>query len=147
MESGGIDLGFFGMRYTWNNGRRGMACIKEMLDRVVAHHSWTVQFPKAIVEHLPTECSDHCPILLKTEGVKPYINVPFQFIKAWASDKDSENVVQKAWNKDWKDFMECHQLRRSLFNTSKALRSWNKDHIGIAQTRIKNLKDDSGRIN
>lgn len=42
--------------------------------------------------------------------------------------------------------MECHQLQRSLFNTFKALRIWNRDHFGIAQTRIKNLEDELGRL-
>lgn len=37
------------------------------------------------------------------------------------SDRTSFEVVERAWHADGKDGMEAHQLRRSLFNISKAL--------------------------
>lgn len=51
-------------------------------------------------------------------------------------------MVDQAWHANWKDGMEAHQLRRSLFNTSKALSKWNKEHFGFAHTKIKQLKED-----
>lgn len=35
-----------------------------------------------------------------------------------------------------------HQLRRSLYNTTKALRRWNIDHFGLAHTKIKILEKE-----
>lgn len=38
--------------------------------------------------------------------------------------------------------MVAHQLRKSLFNTSKALSKWNNDHFGFAHTKIKQLEEE-----
>lgn len=37
--------------------------------------------------------------------------------------------------------MESHQLRRILFNTTKALRRWNKEHFCISHEKIKSLEE------
>lgn len=51
-------------------------------------------------------------------------------------------MVEKAWESNWKDGMESHQLRTSLFNTTTALRKWNKGHFGMAHEKIKTLEGD-----
>lgn len=48
---GGVDLGFFGKRYTWENGLDVMALINERLDQAVENHLWILSFLKATVEH------------------------------------------------------------------------------------------------
>lgn len=93
MDYGGIDMGFGSSRFTWSNGRKGLACIKERLDRGVAYHKWITMFPNANVQHLCTKFSDHCSILLKTKDSKPFIQRPFRFVQAWTSDKNSIHVV------------------------------------------------------
>lgn len=49
-------------------------------------------------------------------------------------------------NLDWKDRMECHQLRRSLFNTTKALQKWNREHFGFAQNQIYILETELANV-
>lgn len=144
--SRGIDLGFSGMRFTWSNGRSGLACIREKIDRAVVDQQWVTMFPKAEMEHLPIECSDHSMIFLRMEGPGQYNCISFQFIKAWVSDKSTFSVVENVWEEDWNDEMESHQLWRSLFNTSKALRKWNKEYFGFANTKIKALEEELDKI-
>lgn len=42
---GGIDLGFCGSRYTWENNQEGIALIKERLDRVIVNDLWMNKNP------------------------------------------------------------------------------------------------------
>lgn len=72
--------------------------------------------------------------------------MPFHFLEAWALALLSVRVVEKAWEENWKDGIESHQLRRSLFKTSKAFMTWNKDHFGYAHTRIKLLEKEFGTL-
>lgn len=65
-------------------------------DRVVADHRWMLLFSKALIEHLAIENSNHCPIILKTEGTDQFVRKPFKFIEAWASDPNCATVVEGA---------------------------------------------------
>lgn len=112
-----------------------MALIKERLDRAVANHYWMLCFPKATVEHFLVDVWDHCSILLNTTWAIPSNWRPFRFLEAWAFDQTSYKVVEKAWNLDWKDGMECHQLRKSLFNIIKVLQKWNREYFGFAKLK------------
>jgi hypothetical protein len=59
-----IDLGFSGPRFTWSNGRGGLALIRERIDKAYCNVAWRNCFPEACVLHLPKTRSDHCPIFL-----------------------------------------------------------------------------------
>ena len=128
-EVDGIDLGFVGRKFTWENKQQGIALIKERLDRAVASRSWIHRFPQAVVEHLPLEESDHCPIVIKSEGATKTSKHPFRFLQAWVSDASSRQVVDSAWNMEVKGGMESHKILRRLNSTTKALREWNKHHF------------------
>lgn len=65
-EMGGIDLGYKGCKYTWDNGQEGHAKIREMIDKAIASPRWIFFFPNEVVEHLRVEESDHAPILVHT---------------------------------------------------------------------------------
>ena len=65
------DLGFKGYPYTWNNKRSGDANTKLRLDRAVTTKEWRDKFQLSSVTHLPPHESDHLPIILQTEHMKP----------------------------------------------------------------------------
>lgn len=46
---GGMDLGYEGRRYIWENKQEGMGSIKECLDRAVASDTWVEIHPDASV--------------------------------------------------------------------------------------------------
>lgn len=85
-EMGGIDIGYVGGRFTWDNGQEGQAFIKERLDRVIADHQWVLSHHKATLEPLTMEKSDHCSIILNTAEKDNVARRPFRFCEAWASD-------------------------------------------------------------
>lgn len=129
---GGVDLDFIGKPFTWSNGREGLALIRQRLDRAFANHLWLDKFPKALVEHLTAESSDHCSIILRMDE-ELLAQTSFQ-------------VVKDAWEEDWKDGMEWHKLRKSLFNTYKPLKKWNMEKFGFAQYQIKDLEKELDTI-
>lgn len=67
-ETRGINLGFVGGQFTWDNGQSGLALIRERLDKAVVDHQWMLLYPKAIIEKFATKNFDHCPIFLNNEG-------------------------------------------------------------------------------
>ncbi|KAF3440104.1 hypothetical protein FNV43_RR18382 [Rhamnella rubrinervis] len=108
----GIDLGFHGSKYTWNNNIDGLGFIRERLDRAVASPDWILNNPSASVHHLSMEESDHLPILIHTG----------------------------AWHEGEKPGMTAHKLGRSLWATTRALKKWNRNHFGMANVRIQELE-------
>lgn len=77
-----IDLGFSGRRYTWINKQQGSANIRLRLDRAVANSEWLHLFPKARVQHLLLEESDHVPLLISTNGEDKVYKRAFRFLQA-----------------------------------------------------------------
>ena len=49
LNTGAIDLGFNGNKYTWSNKRWGKSCIKERLDRGMCNDNWRMIFPQAVI--------------------------------------------------------------------------------------------------
>ena len=76
-NTGAIDLGFNGPRFTWSNRREGWANVRERLDRGLCNDDWQRLFPRVGIRHLSTPNSDHNPIILDThlelqKGVRPF---------------------------------------------------------------------------
>ena len=138
--SGGVDLECTGRKFTWSN--RQTMQIKERLDRAVASTSWMHCFPNALVTNLETTESDHSPILIQTAGMDVKLVRPFRFLSAWVSDRDSFKVVDEAWNTQVRTGKEYFQMSQRIQATSKALKSWNKEHFGLVHENIKLLEDE-----
>ena len=92
------DLGFKGYPYTQNNKRPGDANTKLRLDKDVATKEWRDKFQLSSVTHLPPHESDHLPIILQTEHLKPRKGRKgFMFEEKWLLWEDCEEVMSEAW--------------------------------------------------
>lgn len=81
-----LDLGYQGPSFTWTNGRKGNAHIRERLDRAWCNLAWQHSFGYAWVRHLPRAHLDHHPLLLSGLSVDPPARFRgFQFLDAWFS--------------------------------------------------------------
>lgn len=58
---GFVDLGYSGRNFTWTNGRVGLACIRERLDKSIANVLWWTSYPNAGVKHFGVTNSEHIP--------------------------------------------------------------------------------------
>lgn len=134
---GGVDLGYMGSKFTYENNQEGQMLIKERLDWVVTNKEWLMIFQQATVKHLNMEASDHCPILLQTNKHLPYKQRPFRFLKAWTTDLTSRDVVDRAWNTDSRNGV-C----RRLVQIAKDLKIWNRRFFGYAHIQIQRLEKE-----
>ena len=65
------ELHLKGRLYTWSNERDHPTL--ERLDRVFVSDDWTTDFPDHDLSALASECSDHAPLLLRTDCVLPHL--------------------------------------------------------------------------
>lgn len=119
-----IHIHLKGHLYTWSNERDRPTL--ERLDRVFATEDWVAGFPDHDLSALATECSDHAPLLLKTDCSLPHCG-RFRFENFWPRCEGYLQVVEEAWNapypwvNDVVDAFRCLDFK--LRNTAKALKS------------------------
>jgi len=89
------ELHLKGRLFTWSNERDNPTL--ERLDRVFASEEWFSAFPDHELSALASECSDHAPLLLRTDSVLPHCK-RFRFENFWPKCGGYLQVVQEAWN-------------------------------------------------
>lgn len=93
------DLGYVGDRFTWYRGR-----IRERLDRGLINDSWASLFPRAALENLEYNHSDHRPLLVNTEyyginGSATGATHPKRFEARWLREEQFPDLVLDIWEK------------------------------------------------
>jgi hypothetical protein len=127
-----VDLGFVGNKFTWSNHRSRRANIRERLDRGLANQGWVHLYPNSLINHLLAANSDHCHILLSTDGSYRNLPKPFRFEAFWTCDQSSHSIVAGAWLVDVKG-SPAFSLSRKWKKTKDALKFWNSHHLGHIQ--------------
>ena len=114
------------------------------LDRVFVMEDWISDFPDHDLSALASECSDHAPLLLKTDCSLPHFK-RFRFENYWTRCDGFLQVVEEAWNAPfpWSitdvDTFRCLDFK--LRNTAKALKSWSAKHIGSIRLQLAIAKE------
>lgn len=87
-----VDMGSSGPKYTWSNGRQGIANVQKRLDRALCNEDWRQLFPEGTTLILPRTYSDHSHLLIYALGYIPNgANRPFRFEAAWLMDPSFED--------------------------------------------------------
>ena len=89
------ELHLRGRLYTWSNERDKPTLVR--LDRVFVMEDWITDFPDHDLSALALECSDHAPLLLKTDCSLPHFK-RFRFENYWTKCDGYLQVVEEAWN-------------------------------------------------
>jgi hypothetical protein len=132
-----VDLGFFGLPYTYDNKRRGRGNVKVRLDRVVADNQWCNLFPKATVEHKVSPCSDHCPIVLKCDKEEELVQRPRykRYEVMWERDASLPDHISNAWAAAGPK-ENLGQIRKGLAGVMKHLQHWSKEKFGNVKLQL-----------
>lgn len=96
-----IDMGFQGPQFTWSNGRKGKANIRERIDRAWYNTWWNQAFEGTYIKHLTRVASDHHPLLL-TEVPRGHTQEfkGFRFMEAWFLNPEFPKEVEEFWNEE-----------------------------------------------
>lgn len=121
-SNGLLDLGSSGPDHTWFVGDSQETFKSAKLDRGLANDSWRLRFEEAAVRVLPKVSSDHCPILISTNGFAPIPRVlkPFRFQAAWLSQESFEEFILSNWSQE-------APLVPFLKEFAKKLNLWSKE--------------------
>ena len=136
------ELHLKGRRYTWSNERECPTLVR--LDRVFVSEDWVSDFPDHDLSALASECSDHTPLLLRTDCSLPHLK-RFRFENYWVKCDGYLQVVEEAWNAPlpWSntdiDAFRCLDFK--LRNTAKALKSWSAKNIGSVRLQLAIAKE------
>ncbi|XP_040960314.1 uncharacterized protein [Gossypium hirsutum] len=108
--------------------------IRERLDRGVTSLSWLNTFPGYRLEHLSHSFSDHCPLLLDTQGGAEFYQNKyeklFRFEAKWCLEGEFEGMIRSWWEKESGgvlsklDKLGYHLLKWSKVNSVKERRNW-----------------------
>lgn len=90
-----LGLGSVGIAFTWSNNRKGLARVKEKLDKATINIEWRLQFRDASFHILSTGSSDHSPLLFIGNPKFPKLPRPFRFRSMRFRDKGCKDVIIK----------------------------------------------------
>ncbi|PKU68636.1 putative mitochondrial protein [Dendrobium catenatum] len=139
------DIGFQGPSYTWCNNKEGLARIWERLDRVWLNSKALLEFPNAVVKHLPRISSDHCPVLLQIDIKMQHNKREFKFENLWCSYDAAKGIIAKSWRKN--DFGSPNEvLQRKIRRSLKNLYFWSKNKLKELNVKIHELKNEIAQL-
>ncbi|VVA29098.1 Hypothetical predicted protein [Prunus dulcis] len=129
-----MDMGFQGQAYTWRWRRAEGVLIQKRLDRGLINSIWQEAWPCSIAIHLPAVGSDHCPILILTEGrqEKSKGKYPNARIKVEKLTAELE-LLQRDWEENEK---RVEQIKIELNETLGQEESFWKQRLRIQWLKI-----------
>lgn len=134
----GVDIEYNGNTFTWCNKRRGLANIRERLDRVMASVQWRALFTNVGVIHLNAHQSDHSPIILNLHLNHPNLPRQFHFQEIWTRGPSCANVIKEVWE-CINSRMDIISIGKRIITMSSSLNKWNKGNFGFYKDRILEL--------
>ncbi|OIT07835.1 hypothetical protein A4A49_32245 [Nicotiana attenuata] len=97
-DYGLTDLGFYGPRYTWSNGRGPCSIVWKRLDRGLVNDNWLSSFPATTIARLASTGSNHSPLLMEINVRQDTIKKYFIFLNCWVKNESFMPLVQEVWN-------------------------------------------------
>ena len=133
-ELGLRDLPLQGGPFTWGGGNGNQRMSR--LDRFLVSGDWESQFSNVIQRMLPRPVSDHCPVLLDSDGIKSGPS-PFRFENMWLKFEGFKDLL-RGW---WQSLQFSGSFSFVLASKLKALKGilkvWNKEVFGRVEIKKK----------
>jgi hypothetical protein len=119
-----MEIHLQGQLYTWSNVER--------IGRAFITSDWEAMFPSHDMQALASNCSDHAPLLLRTDNVF-CAKKRFHFRCFWPKFPGFLQVVDAAWRCPLRDWL--------LRKTARALRSWSDRSIRNIRLQLELAKE------
>jgi len=87
-----IDLSYSGVKFTWIRGNSLETRSRPIFDQALYNTSWRMRLPEVLVRHLPTNHSDHSPILGDVLGCF-FISLNLNLLGSWWLDYYMMNLI------------------------------------------------------
>ena len=133
-ELGLRDLPLQGGPFTWRGGN-GNQCMSR-LDRFLVSADWESQFSNVIQRTLPRPVSDHCPVLLDSDGIKSGPS-PFRFENMWLKFEGFKDLLRGWWQSLQFSGSYSFVLASKLKALKGILKVWNKEVFGRVEIKKK----------
>ena len=112
--------------------------VRERLDRGVANMSWMEMFPNYAINHLTCSVSDHCPLIMDTEGTKIRLNRFSErelfFEAMWFKEAECMSIVEESWKQE-----ESNEIYNKLDGTKRKLLKWSQGKFRGMHNKIEQL--------
>lgn len=133
-----MELHLHGRLFTWSNERADPTL--ERIDRVFVSEDWSSAFPNHNLRALSSQCSDHAPLLLRTDcSLRAFLR--FRFENIWPSFEGYLGAVQEAWNEPCPVADAFRTLDIKLRRTAAALKRWSGRRIGSIRLQLAIAKE------
>lgn len=132
-----------GRLYTWSNKRAHPTL--EQIDRIFTTADWELLYPHSDLQPLSSICSDHAPLLLRTNNVFSY-KKRFHFTEIWTWFLGFHDVVRRAWSFPLRNADPFKRLDWPLRNTARVLQSWSAKQIGSIRLQLELAKEVVHRL-
>ena len=106
------ELVMTGGMFTWSNNQEDP--LLEKLDRILVNKEWEDIFPNVLVKKLPTDVSDHNPLILSCGPDKNLRHLQFKFELHWLSNPDFIQAVKKIWDKPCRAKTSLDKIQQKL---------------------------------
>ncbi|XP_014751138.1 uncharacterized protein LOC106865512 [Brachypodium distachyon] len=136
-----ISLG--GRCFTWSNEQENPVLTK--IDHIFCTDDWDVLFPNALLQAVPTFCSDHAPLFLQGEPTR-WHRPSFKFEQFWLQMPGFQDTVAGAWNKHVVAQDALRRIHIKLNRAAKALKKWQKERFGFLDYQLAIIKEVIWRI-
>jgi len=128
-----IDVILHGRKFTWSNQQNSPTLVR--LDRVLCSSDWKQLFPNSLLQSAATEGSDHCPLLLSLDAVKPG-RARFHFEAFWTKLEGFHEAVEAAWSSVPAAACPFVTLANKSKSTVKGLQSWSHKKVGHVNSQL-----------
>ena len=133
-ELGLRDLPLQGGPFTWRGGHNNQRMSR--LDRFLVSTDWESQFSKAIQRTLPRPVSDHCPVLLDSDGINSGPS-PFRFENMWLKFDGFKDLLRGWWQSLHFSGSYSFVLASKLKALKGILKIWNREVFGKVELNKK----------
>ena len=126
-------MSLHGRKFTWSNQQDSPTLVR--LDRVLCSSNWEQLFPNNLLQSLTTEGSDHCPLLLSLNAVKPG-KARFHFEAFWTKLDGFHSAVEEAWSSVPAVGCPFVTLANKFKAVVKGLQSWSHKKVGHVNSQL-----------